>query len=314
MQNIIANSLDGKDWIKKSASKELHYADICSAYIQSEAFRYLFEDIFNSAARIRVLARWAPSDLLSKSSDLKTYQLCKTNNIDFYIKQDFHGKVYGLAPHGVLIGSFNLTNRGFSITISGNDEAGVLIENDKDSDEYFDQLFLHAKKVDDYLYDQISAFVENNIKNNVSNTSWPDEISNLITLSSTLLAEKILVSECFLTTFSEFQNSESNARIHDLSLLSIGEPEAHDFSIIRSRFRKTKIFRWFLLSLSEQNDEVYFGKATALLHDHLFDDPKPDRQKVKDLLANLLSWIDGLKLNDIFIDRPSNSQRITLIK
>lgn len=314
MQKIISNSLDGRDWIKKSVSKELHYADICSAYIQSEAFSYLFEDIFNLNSRIRVLARWTPSDLLSKSSDLKTYQLCKTNNIDFYIKQDFHGKVYGLAPHGVLIGSFNLTNSGFSITISGNDEAGVLIENDKDSDEYFDQLFLNAKKVDDHLYDQISVFIKNNTKNNVSNFSWPDEILNLITPSCTLLAEKILVNECFLTTFSEFQNSESNARVHDLSLLSIGEPEAHDFSIIRSRFRNTKIFRWFLSSLIEQNSEVYFGKATALLHDHLFDDPKPDRQKVKNLLANLLSWIDGLKLNDIFIDRPKNSQRITLIK
>ena len=64
---IIANSLDGKDWIKNSAAKKLHYADICSAHIQSEAFRYLFEDIFNSAPRIRVLARWAPGDLLSKS-------------------------------------------------------------------------------------------------------------------------------------------------------------------------------------------------------------------------------------------------------
>ena len=314
MVKFIANSHDGKDWIKKSVSNKIQYADICSAYIQSEAFSFLFGGVFNSAIKIRVLARWALGDLLGKASDLKTYELCKANNIDFFIKQDFHGKVYGLAPYGVLIGSFNLTNKGFSISISGNDEAGVLIENNKDSDEYFDKLFKQARKVDDHLYIQISTFVKKNLKNNVSKTLWPEKISNLITPPSLISDEKILVSECFLTSFNEFQNSDSNARIHDLSLLSISEPEVHDFSIIRARFRKTKIFRWFLLSLIKQNGEFYFGKATALLHDNLFDDPKPDRQKVKNLLANLLSWIDGLKLKDIFIDRPSLSQRITLMK
>jgi hypothetical protein len=99
-----------------------------------------------------------------------------------------------------------------------------------------------------------------------------------------------------------------------LSLLSISEQHADDFSIIRAKFRKTKIFRWFVKSLSKQDTEVYFGKATALLHDQLFDDPKPYRQEVKSLLVNLLSWIDGLGIEEILIDRPNHSQRITLRK
>lgn len=314
MQKIIKTSLTGKQWVQESTATGVASVDICSAYIRSDALRYFFEDIFETGVRIRVLARWGISDLLTQSSDLNTYTVCKENNIDFYIKQDFHGKVYGLAPHGVLLGSFNLTNRGFSIFNSGNDEAGVLIENGQDSDDYFNQLFLNAKKVDDDLYEKISSFVEENAENNSPNITWPVEITNLINPLSIQFIEKILVNECFSTTFNEFTSDRSSARLHDLSLLSISEQHADDFSMIRAKFRKTKIFKWLVNSLIEQNTEIYFGKATALLHDQLFDDPKPYRQEVKNLLVNLLSWIDGLGIEEILIDRPNHSQRITLRK
>lgn len=314
MQKIIQSSLTGKQWIQESTTKGVATLDICSAYIQSDAFRYFFEDVFDTGARIRVLARWGVTDLLAQSSDLNTYIVCRDNKIDFYIKQDFHGKVYGLAPHGVLLGSFNLTNRGFAISNSGNDEAGVLIESDQNSEDYFNNLFLTAKKVDDYLYEKISSFIEENAEKNSSNITWPVEIANLINSVSIQFTDKILVNECFSTTFNEFITDRSSARLHDLSLLSISEQHADDFSIIRDKFRKTKIFRWFVKSLSKQAAEVYFGKAAALLHDQLFDDPKPYRQEVKHLLVNLLSWIDGLGIEEILIDRPNHSQRITLRK
>jgi len=128
MEKIIKNSQAGKLWIEESISKGVERADICSAYIRSEAFQYFFENAFEKNLKIRVLARWTPGDLLTQSSDLATYELCRSHNIDFYIKQDFHGKLYDLAPFGVLVGSFNLTNRGFSISRDGNDEAGVLID------------------------------------------------------------------------------------------------------------------------------------------------------------------------------------------
>jgi hypothetical protein len=122
MEKVIQNSQSGKAWIRKSVSSGVQYADICSAYIRSEAFRYFFEDLFAAKIKIRVLARWTLSDLLVQASDLATYELCRSKDIDFHIKQDFHGKLYDLAPNGVLIGSFNLTKRGFSISHEGNDE------------------------------------------------------------------------------------------------------------------------------------------------------------------------------------------------
>jgi hypothetical protein len=314
MGKVIQNSQSGKAWIQASVSGVVERADICSAYIRSEAFRYFFEDLFAAKIKIRVLARWALGDLLAQASDLATYELCRSKNIDFYIKQDFHGKLYDLAPNGVLIGSFNLTNRGFSISHEGNDEAGVLIENNKDSRDYFENLFANAHLVDNELFEKLSKFISENKVSKLESSSWPDDILSLIMPPISPFDEKILVNECLASNFLEFKKSSTAARSHDLSLLCIDERDAADLSVVRSCFMSSKIFRWFYAALRAQEGEIYFGKATAMLHDQLFDDPKPYRQEVKGLLANLLSWIEGLELDEITIDRPNHSQRITANK
>ena len=312
MEKIIKNSQAGKLWIEESVSKGVERADICSAYIRSEAFQYFFENVFEKNLKIRVLARWTSGDLLTQSSDLSTYELCRSHNIDFYIKQDFHGKLYDLAPFGVLVGSFNLTNRGFSISREGNDEAGVLIDNDKDSSGYFEHLFSNARLVDDELFEKMSKFVSENLDLKSTSASWPEDILKLIIPQVFSYEEKILVNECLACNFIEFMSTNSSDKFHDLSLLSVDEKDSKDLSILRSCFKKSKIYRWFYDVLKKQDGEIYFGKATALLHDQLFDDPKPYRQEVKGLLVNLLSWIEGLDLEEIMIDRPNHSQRITL--
>lgn len=314
MEKVIQNSQSGKAWILESVATGVERADICSAYIRSEAFRYFFEDLFATKIKIRVLARWTLGDLLAQASDLATYELCRSKNIDFYIKQDFHGKLYDLAPNGVLIGSFNLTNRGFSISREGNDEAGVLLENTKDSRDYFENLFASACLVDDKLFEKLSKFIPENKHSKLAITSWPADVLDLIMSPISHLEEKILVNECLASNFQDFTKSNTLARSHDLSLLCIDDRDAADLSVVRSCFASSKIYRWFYAALRAQKGAVNFGKATAMLHDQLFDDPKPYRQEVKGLLVNLLSWIDGLELEEIKIDRPNHSQRIRVIK
>jgi hypothetical protein len=314
MEKVIKNSQTGKAWIRDSVANGVEYADICSAYIRSEAFRYFFEELLDSRVKIRVLARWTLGDLLAQASDLATYELCRAKNVDFYIKQDFHGKLYDLAPNGVLIGSFNLTNRGFSISREGNDEAGVLIANNNDAREYFDNLFRNSRRVDDELFEKISEFLLENMDSKHATASWSKDILQMIMPTESPFSEKILVNECLASNFHEFMNANTAARSHDLSLLSIDEKSATNMAVVRACFKGSKIFRWFYLALRQEAGEVYFGKATAMLHDKLFDDPKPYRQEVKSLLVNLLSWIEGLELDEIRITRPNHSQKITVNK
>ena len=49
---------------------------------------------------------------------------------------------------------------------------------------------------------------------------------------------------------------------------------------------------------------MYFGQLTAELHDALVEDPKPYRKDVKTLLANLLAWAQGLRMEEVVIDKP----------
>lgn len=236
MEKVIQNSYSGKSWIQESVSAGLERADICSAYIRSETFRYFFEDLLSAKIKTRVLSRWALSDLLGQSSDLVTYEICKEKNIDFYIKQDFHGKLYDLSPNGVLIGSFNLTNRGFSISGGGNDEAGVLIENTTTTRDYFDNLFANARLMDDELFEKISNCISNKNLKFKDTDLWPEDIMDLIVPTSSEFKQKILVDECFACNFLEFKESNTEARSHDLSLLCIDERDVIDFAVVRSCF------------------------------------------------------------------------------
>ena len=80
-------------------------------------------------------------------------------------------------------------------------------------------------------------------------------------------------------------------------------------------FSETKCYLWLKEELKKKdNHELYFGEATALLHNVLLNDPKPYRKEVKDLLSNLLSWITALDCEEIVVDRPNHSQRIRLIE
>ena len=58
---------------------------------------------------------------------------------------------------------------------------------------------------------------------------------------------------------------------------------------------------------------LYFGALTEKLHNALVEDPKPYRREVKELLSNLLSWVEELEMEEIVIDRPNYSQRIRIL-
>lgn len=314
MNQRIINSNFAKQWLLGVNGRKLNSANICSAYIQSEALKRLFELVLDSEVPIRILARWSPNDLLSNASDLETYNVCKSYGIDFYIKQDFHGKLYSFYPYGVLMGSFNLTKSGFSIDKVGNDEAGVIIDSDIHSEEYFKNLFASARKINDTIFSKICDVIKEHQQRQTQIASWPDDLVEIINPSASGHQTRLLVAECFWTTFEEFNEGSSDATKHDRSLLSITERDNFSPDYLASQFCTTKIFSWLLEALRKNDSTLYFGAATQLLHEQLFDDPKPYRKQVKVLLANLLSWVSELKISQISIDQPNHSQRISLLR
>ena len=63
-----------------------------------------------------------------------------------------------------------------------------------------------------------------------------------------------------------------------------------------------------------ENQEIYFGHLSSIIHDSLLDDPTPYRQNVKKLQVNLYSFLKYYKPNNIIIDIPkTRSERIKLV-
>ena len=85
-----------------------------------------------------------------------------------------------------------------------------------------------------------------------------------------------------------------------------------DTSILKETFRWSNAYLWLLNILRENDGCLFFGTITEKLHNALVSDPKPYRKDVKQLLANLLCMIDTLQMDEIMIDRPNFSQRVSL--
>lgn len=81
---------------------------------------------------------------------------------------------------------------------------------------------------------------------------------------------------------------------------------------MKETFRWSNAYLWLLNVLKENDGCMYFGAITEKLHNALVSDPKPYRRDVKQLLANLLSMIERLQMDEVIVDRPNYSQRVRL--
>ena len=86
-----------------------------------------------------------------------------------------------------------------------------------------------------------------------------------------------------------------------------------DKSEIKEAFRWSKAYLWLLNTVKDSGGYMYFGALSEKLHNALVSDPKPYRKDVKVILSNLLSMIEVLEMEEITIDRPNYSQRVSLV-
>ena len=74
------------------------------------------------------------------------------------------------------------------------------------------------------------------------------------------------------------------------------------------------MYNWLINQIKKQeNEEIYFGNLSSIIHNSLLDDPTPYRKNVKELQANLYSYIKVFLKNEIDIDVPyKKSERLRL--
>lgn len=275
---------------------------LISAFCKLEALKKIEAYINPAVSEKRILIRFRLSDLISGATDFDILNYCISRGWKVHIRFDLHAKTYIVDNSRGIIGSANMTSSGLDMNNAGNYEMASFVKIEEDDIQKIKNLFDNSIEVTEKIMEKLKKqyeLAENNISIN-KNLEWSSEIKNLA-------CSKVKTLFSYDLPDTENIDFSIGARIDFLDFINDGNIET-----LRNVFITSNCYKWLFNILSENNGCLFFGELTQKLHDSVVADPKPYRKDVKQMLANLLCWIQKLKVDNIIIDRPNHSQRIRL--
>ena len=247
----------------------------------------------------RLLVRFRLDDILNGRTDFSVLEIGLKNGWEVFVHFDLHAKTYIIDNKRGLTGSANVTKSGLSIGRSGNIEIDALVDIEPKDVEKIDILFNDAIKVDSDLIEKLKIQLEKaKLQDKEVKHSWDASIMSLFNPKIDTLFSYELPEEASLNVGKYYS--------------FIDETYEGDFEKLKESFHWSNAYLWLLNTLKENNGCLYFGELSSKLHDAVVSAPKPYRRDIKQMLANLLSLIEKLNMEDFTIDRPNYSQRIML--
>ena len=302
-----------RNLLAKSLSKAEKEVTILSAYVKVIGVEWLKENLTNKNIKCVIIARWDKGDIAQGSSDLDCYKICKDNNWQFRILKDLHAKIMLVDNKDLFIGSPNLTGHGMSLIPVSNKEMGVKLDATSSDINIINNLIEESVVIDDNIFEELKTWKDKlpEIKKQ-SFPSFPKIVNDKIRDNF----GKVWVHNFPWSTIDDLLNiKDMNENIqHDLELFGLSKDNLNKDNL-KNSFENSKIFNWLISKLkNSENQEIYFGSLSSLIHNSLLDDPKPYRQDVKKLQVNLYGYIKHFKPKNITIDVPKKrSERLKLI-
>ncbi len=285
--------------IKSELNSATYSVQIISAYCKKTTFQLLNNCISDKVLQKRLLVRFRLDDIVKGSTDFEVVEQAQREGWSVYVRFDLHAKTYIVDNKRCLIGSANATNAGLSIGRNGNMEMASLVEIESTDIKKIDNLFSDAILVDDAILEKMKNQLGNIKESNRSEViSWDSSITALFSPTVTTL---------FSYELPDKYEMKKNEYLSFLDLTYDG-----DKSKIKEAFRWSNAYLWLLNTVKDNGGYMYFGALSEKLHNALVSDPKPYRKDVKVMLSNLLSMIEILEMEEITIDRPNYSQRVSL--
>jgi len=285
---------------------------ILSAYVKKIGVNWLKEKIGNKNIECTIVTRWNKGDLAQGSSDLECYSLAKANGWTFKVLQDLHAKVMLVDNDNLFIGSPNLTGRGMSLVPVSNEELGIKVKALKEDLKIINQLVDDAAIVNDNMIKELEEWQKNLPK--IEKPSYPDFPKNIKDKFDEKYNKLWVHNFPWVTAAELLKASLVNENIkHDLELFGLKKDNLEK-KIIKKNLLNSKIYFWLINQIKKQeNQELYFGNLSSIIHNSLLDDPKPYRKNIKELQANLYSYIKYFLQDNIIIDVPyEKSERLRL--
>lgn len=272
---------------------------IITAYCKKNALNILNSVISNEVNNKRLLVRFRLDDLLKGSTDFDILEYGLQNGWDIFLRFDLHAKTYIVDNKRGLVGSANVTNSGLNIGKAGNMEMATFVDVEAEDVEKINGLFDDAIHVDDELVAKMKQqFYSIETAEKQKGHSWNIEITKLFNPS--------------INTLFSYELPEDFEFIEGEYYSFLDYTFTGDLNAFKEALRWSNAYLWLLKLLKENDGELYFGAVTEKLHNALVTDPKPYRRDVKQMLANLLDLIEKIGMEEIVIDRPNHSQRISI--
>ena len=272
---------------------------VITAYCKKTALQEIDSMINPSIGRKRLMLRFRKDDISRGSTDFSSLEFALSKDWDVFIRFDLHAKTYIVDNKRCIVGSANATNSGLGLFSAGNAEMATLVDIEENDIAKVDKLFDDAIHVDAQLFQMLNA--EKPIVNgngNSDNKQWSSQITDMF---------QPTVSTLFTHELPAMNAVPQNGYIDFLDIQA-----EQGYREIKEAFRWSNAYLWLLDALAHNDGCLYFGAATQLLHNALVQDPRPYRQEVKNYIANLLAWVECLRMDEVRIDRPNYSQRIVL--
>lgn len=310
----ILNSIQLQKYFEETLNNCKKEIIICSAFITMNGINWLYKNLKDKNIKCRVISRWDRSDLLSKVSDIEVYNFCKKLDWSFEIIENLHAKFYLMDNKDLISGSLNLTAKGIGLVPISNKEFGNYFEA-IDEDLKNINIFLEdAIKITDEIFNEYKKYLEENKDFVIQKLpELPEKIKNLKEKKLT----KLWVNDFLFNDPEKLLNNykiNTEDIIHDTSLLKIKNQNDLSLEILKSNFINLDLYKWFIKQIKNKDSKSFsFGELSALIHNSLFDDPKPYRKEIKTLQANFIKFLELLKFENIKIERPNYSKVITYI-
>lgn len=275
---------------------------LISAFCKLDALKKMEAHINPVVSDKRILVRFRLLDIVSGATDFDILNYCMSCGWKVHIRFDLHAKTYIVDNSRGITGSANMTSSGLDMNGAGNYEMASFVKIEHGDIQKIKNLFDNSiavtEKIIKTLKEQYELAKNNTMIN--KNLEWSSEIKNLAnTKVKTLFSYDLPDSENI--------NFRSGDRIDFLDFITDGNIET-----VKNVFMSSNCYKWLFNILVENNGCIFFGELTQKLHDSIVEEPKPYRKDVKQMLSNLLNWIQELKIDNIIIDRPNHSQRIRL--
>ena len=285
---------------------------ILSAFVKIKGVNWLVDNISKENIDCTIISKWDHNDIAQGGSDLECYEICKQKGWQFKVLKNLHAKIMLIDKKELFIGSPNLTAKGMSLTPVPNKEMGVKLEANEDDIRIINNLVDESILIDDQIYEELLGW-----KNNLPKIEKPSYPEFPIDIKKKLDEnyDKLWVHNFPWCTAEELLDTKeiSENVQHDLELFGL-DKDKREKEVIIKNILNSKIYHWLTNQINKQeNKELYFGNLSSIIHNSLLDDPRPYRKNIKQLQANLYTYLKIFLSHKFIIDIPKEkSERLRL--